>query len=479
MTLLSCSRDLNWIGCIDFGTAYSKFAMVRAVDREDLTREDIQALPISVSPDYRGRNEWLLPSVLFITDDHVLFGEEAERAAIRARGSVREPFSSPKQYLSTHDLAQYDAPLVKEIDPTGKFTARKLLRLFIAHILERAGAHAASRGLAWPVPLRLARPAWDKERAAAGEKLLRDLVINGFAIVDLIGAALSKGGGAPLKVALDSLAKAEEITQVAKQSNAISDNMFIAAQYGRVSVLEATAVAANATRKRGRRLVVVADIGGGTSDFGSFMTPVKGKKTIAEVKGSSQILREAGDFLDMQLLQMLLARAGYVSWHPAARGVSRTLMANGRSNKELLFNNGAITVEVNEKLVKVTLDEFLADPNVKEFVERLRTKFNQSLLKAKECAQENRSRQGLEPPIEVMITGGGHTLPMVQDFLKNPGLPGNYTPASPELLEEDQAFPFDGVRRQLAVAIGGAMKDLPTTRTVDVASAQAPAKAKV
>src|SRR5258706_12926763 len=134
MTLLNSARDLGWIGCIDFGTAFSKLAMVRAADREELTKDDIQPLKISIGPDYRGTNEYLLPSVLFLNNDALLFGEEASRAAIRAQDSIRRAFSSPKQYLSTFDLAQYDAPLPKEIDPTnGRFTARALLRLFMAH----------------------------------------------------------------------------------------------------------------------------------------------------------------------------------------------------------------------------------------------------------------------------------------------------------------------------------------------------------
>ena len=86
----------------------------------------------------------MLPSILFITENAILFGDQAEQEAIRAEGSVREAFSSPKQYLSTYDLAQYDALLTKEIDPTGQFTARKLLPLFIARLLERAGAHAVA-----------------------------------------------------------------------------------------------------------------------------------------------------------------------------------------------------------------------------------------------------------------------------------------------------------------------------------------------
>jgi molecular chaperone DnaK (HSP70) len=438
--------------------------MVRSIDREDLAKDDIQALPIAQGPDYAAANEWLLPSVLFITEDKVLFGEEAQRNAIRSHGSAREAFSSPKQYLSTHDYAQYDAYLPKEIDPTGQFTARKLLRLFIAHLLERAGAHAAASGLPWPVPLRLARPAWDRERAKAGERLLQDLVVTGFGLVDELGAALSAGGGLPHKKAHAALKKAEKPAGTNRDT-------FVLARNGSASVLEATAVAANSVRKRGRRVVVVADVGGGTSDFGSFMTPIKGQKTIAAVNGSSQILKEAGDYLDMQLLRLILDRAGYVPSHPAAGGASRQLLAEARSNKEKLFANGGLTVELGEEIFEIELKDFLGDKKVQDFAQRLRERFHKTLMSAQACAGANRSANGLTPPIEIMVTGGGHALPMVQDLLKNPGLPGLYTATAPQLLEDDEPFPFDGVRRQLAVAIGGAMRDLPSTRSIDVAQA--------
>jgi hypothetical protein len=461
MTLLNCARDLDWIGCIDFGTTFSKFAMARAADREELTREDVQPLPVSIGPDYRGANEYLLPSVVFVTEGKLLFGEEASRAAIRARDSVRAAFSSPKQYLSTFDLAQYDAPLPREIDPTGRFSPRMLLRLFMAHLLERAGAHAGSKRLPWPVPLRVARPAWNKDRAKAGEKLLQDLVTAGFTLAEHLGSALCKGGGLSHAEALKALKQAEKLTDQ-------SQEVFVLARNGSASVLEATAVATNSTRKRGRRLVVVADIGGGTSDFGSFMTPVRGQKTIAELKGSSQVLKEAGDYLDMQLRRELLVRAGYIPDDPAARGVATRLLAQARNNKETLFNEGALTIEVGEELVMITSDEFLNNEYVKGFSRRLRERFQNALLVAKACADDHRTPKGLTPPIEIMLTGGGHALPMVQDLLKHPGLPGIYAETSPEFLETEEKLEFDSSRRQLAVAIGGAMRDLPTVRTIQV-----------
>jgi molecular chaperone DnaK (HSP70) len=467
MTLLHCLRDTDWIGCVDFGTAYSKFAMVRAVDREELTKDDICPLAIGQAIGFANSREWLLPSVLYITEKNVLFGAEAESEALKALGSVREAFVSPKQYLSTYDLSDYDAPLPKEIDPTGKFTARKLLRLFMGHLLERAGAHAVSANLPWPVPLRVARPGWEPDRARVGERLLRDLVVNGFAIVDNVGPAISKSGGLELQAALSALDDADKESRRAEKDKTISPNMFKVGQYGRFSVPEATAAASNSNRARGRRVVVVADIGGGTSDFGSFMTPVSGQRTIAEVAGSSKILKEAGDFLDMQLVRFILAEAGYLEDHHASRGPSKRLTRQGRQNKETLFTQGALAVEINDRIIKVTLAKFLTRQEVEEFAQRLMDRFKHSLLEAKQCAQNNRSRGGFEPPIEIMLTGGGHSLPMVRALLENHGLPGLYTPRSPELLEEEHAFAFDTIRPQLAVAIGGAVKDLPTTRRLD------------
>ena len=326
MARQSKRRGADWIGCIDFGTALSKFAMVKAVDREDIAPATIRPLAIAQGSSQQARNAFLLPSVIYVTDDQILFGQEAENAAIRDEASGRRAFVSPKQYLSTFDLDQIDGLLPKDIDPTGKLTPRKLLQLFLAYLLERAGNEAEKYELPWPAPLRVARPAWSAERAEAGEALLKDLVKSGFALADMLGPILTAPGGLSQRQALAALKKL-------KPSAASDVEIFQPSMDGNVSVREATAVASGSIRDNGRRVVVVVDIGGGTSDFGAFATGLAWRNVIAEIEGSAAVLTEAGDHLDMLLRAFILRKAGLSADHPAGAGAARRLLIFGQAEQ--------------------------------------------------------------------------------------------------------------------------------------------------
>ena len=376
MSVLTASRDPNWIACVDFGTALSKLVMVESVDRADLRPGHVKPLAVAARPEFKPRNPYLLPSVIFISDAAVLFGQEAEEAAIRAERTGRQAFTSPKQYLSTHDTEELDHALPKEIDPTAKFTARNLLKLFLAHMLERAGNDAKQQGLPWPVLLRVARPAWDDKRAQVGERTLKELVRDAFALVDKLGAKLASKGGVPHKVALSAL-KSLSIGAATDD-----DKIFKLDARGRASVLEATAVASGTVRDTGRRVIAVADIGGGTSDFGAFITGLPGRDVLGEIDGSSFVLREAGDHLDMLLTRHILNQAGIDPDDPAGRGAARRLRSLQRANKEALFADGILRVRLGDDVQTVTKEDFLIDPKVKAFGQRLRKAFHGALTAA-------------------------------------------------------------------------------------------------
>jgi len=193
--MLAAPRNRDWIGCIDFGTAMSKAAVVRRKPRTELTSADVKPLAIGARDGLRSRNNLLLPSVIYVDDKEILFGEEAEDAARRGERRGRRAFVSPKQYLSVGDPQALDDMLDQHMDPTGNYSARKLLALFLAHLLVRAGRASAIARVPWPVPLRIARPAWDEKRAKIGELALRSLVLQAFATVDKLGDQLSAANG--------------------------------------------------------------------------------------------------------------------------------------------------------------------------------------------------------------------------------------------------------------------------------------------
>jgi molecular chaperone DnaK (HSP70) len=456
MSLLDSPRDKSWIGCIDFGTALSKVALIKRKATSRLAAGDIVPLAIGARAGVASQNVFLLPSLVYVGDDGVLFGDEAHRAALRGERTGRQPFSSPKQYLSTEELECLDEKLPADVDPTGHYTPRDLLILFLAHLLVQARAAAAIAKVPWPVPLRLARPAWDRARAEAGERTLRKLLLSAFAIADILGDSLSRQGGLPHADAGKALA------EIATRKLADTDchDVFAPTEGSlHATVLEATAVAAGLVRRTGRRVIVVADIGAGTSDFGTFMTGLAGHNVVGEIPAGSHILREAGDHIDMLMTRQVLDQAGIDP--NAGRAAAARLRLRQRANKEILFNEGAVSVELNDDVRTLKLDEFLQNRRVQEFTGRLRAKFSAALKTAVDCARQYSPRRDRPVPIEIILTGGGHSLPMVTDLVANPPLSWTYMTHLRDLSHLPSNPDLQAVSRQLAVAIGGAVQDVP------------------
>jgi molecular chaperone DnaK (HSP70) len=432
--------------------------LLRRKARTQLANSDIVPLAIGLREGAGSKNPYLLPSVVYVTEQGVLFGEEAQTAALRG-GTGRQAFASPKQYLSTDQPEALDERLDPTVDVTGKYTPRELLALFLAHLLVQVGRVAPAAGVPWPVPLRIARPAWQPRRAKIGEATLQSLVLQAFAIADILRDQLSALKGLSHK---DSRSALSTVMANDRFRDAKAFPGVFELSSGTASVLEATAVAAGSIRETGRRIVAVADIGGGTSDFGAFMTGLPGREVLAEIKGSSQILRQAGDHLDMLLTLHILDKAGIDREDPAGRGPARRLRAKQRDTKEALFADGVVKVEIGDDTRTVTLKDFMADTRVQEFVQRLRSKFLGALKTAVECAQKNPQPDGYRAtPVEILLTGGGHALPMVRELVTNPPMEWIFLDAAPELATGPIDENLKVVRRQLAVAIGGALRDLP------------------
>jgi molecular chaperone DnaK (HSP70) len=460
MSLLAIRRDGNWIGCIDFGTALSKAALVKRMSTSRLRERDIIPLTVGSTNGVPSSTPFLLPSLVYVTEDAILFGEKARQAALRGERQGRQAFSSPKQYLSTQEPECLDEALEIEIDPTGSYTPRGLLILFLAYLLLQAQAAAIRANAPWPVPLRIARPAWDRLRAEGGEKTLKGLLLCAFAVIDHLGDKLAAPNGLQHDLARPLLAAVID-RNLDGEFDEFEQVFELAPSTHSASILEATAVAAGLVRRTGRRVIVVADIGAGTSDFGAFMTGLAGNNVVGEIPESSQILREAGDHIDMLLTRSILDQAGIDPHDPAGKGAAARMRARQRAYKEALFNEGSLTVDLNDDIRTITQQEFLADHRVQDFSRRLQAKFSSTLEVAIDCARHHSPRYGPQTPIEIILTGGGNSLPMVQNLATDPPLAWRYVAANRELTALANVPGVRAIERQLAVAIGGAVQHIP------------------
>lgn len=453
MARLNAERDGRWIGCLDFGTSYSKFAMVRAEDREDLEDGDVR--PLFIGDLESASRGLLLPSTLFLTPEHVLFGDEAQRAAVQAAAQGRHAFQAPKQYLSTHELDQINSQLPIDIDPTGRYTPRKLIVLYLTFLLLKAEASAHEFGIPWPPKLRVARPAWDEKRAKAGEALLQEMVRDAFVLADALSDKLSPDG-----MSHSDITEAFGLLDWAGAGWNNWQSIFHLDRSGGASVLEATAVAAASISPRGpRRVVVVADIGGGTSDFAAFMTGLPGNNVVAEVPESAGVLRRAGDHIDMLLRSFILKEAAYLEDDTAAAATVMRLRLRQRQLKEDLFREGHIAVELVDELVEISLSDFERFQPVEKFASDLRSVFQKTLGIAVDIARN--FLPGAQLPVEIMLTGGGNSLPMVRRLADSPGIAWSVESVDPEVVGTSEDPDLARLAPQLAVAIGGAVLDLP------------------
>ena len=459
MSLLDASRDRNWIGCIDFGTALSKVALIRRKATSRLGAGDIFPLAVGSREEIAAQSQYLLPSLVFVAEDRLLFGSDAQNAALRGERAGRQAFSSPKQYLSTHELDALEETLASDIDPTGHYTPRALLTLFLAYLLLQAQDAAKLAKVPWPVPLRVARPAWDRARAEAGERTLKSLILSAFTVADRLGESLSRSGGVAHADARKALAHGAVANAINLDRHRSVFEMESGS--GKATILEATAVAAGLVRRAGRRVIVVADIGAGTSDFGTFMTGLPGHNVVGEIPAGSQVLREAGDHIDMLMTRHILDQAGIDPNDPAGRGAASRLRVRQRANKEVLFNDGEVSVELNDDVRTIKLQEFLANRRVQEFSERLRSKFSAALEIGIECAKQYSPRRDRPVPVEIILTGGGYSLPMVADLAANPPIPWTYATSLRNISNLPSNPDLQAVGRQLAVAVGGAVDEIP------------------
>ena len=466
LSLLTTKPDPNWLACVDFGTALSKICIVRRHKPGTTSTHHIRPLEIGLQVGGQ-RSSLLAPSTLYIVQDRIYFGDQALEKHAQHGDPSRQCFQSPKQVLSEMAAGALDTPPPASQDPKQSFKRSELMALLLAQLVWRAHGAAQKVSMGTLPKLRFARPAWQSEHASCGEEQLLKLFARAFAIASTLRERLVDADG------LDSAYARQVLNQVKDDTNLlpllmrrveVEDDVQDCIDRGFVP--EATAVAAAAIRpdKRKRRVLVVVDVGAGTSDFGAFITvPGDGSGRISELQRARRVVLRGGNFIDEQVVAFLKDKAGLVEGMPSAIGPLARLRREATRIKEDLFAFEEVDEELgNGQFVSARLAELLEREPIKSFGNELWEKFMATLTVATEF-----TRGLTNPPhsIEVILTGGGKGLPMVQDLINRAQRQSNYpvtlTDTTPIWIADtnwSQLFP------QLAVAIGGAMPNMPEQR---------------
>jgi molecular chaperone HscA len=437
--------------CIDFGTAFSKVCVIGNDDR--------YVKPLRIGELAKHDNPLLVPSSVLVHEGRLYFGPDAIRRSQAQQISHRR-IDALKQYLSKEEVTDIDTrPLEAEFaDAPNWLTKGAVLRLYCSYLTglaEAAASHLSLGFSAAQLPRRFARPAWDEQRGAAAEQFMRRMLADCRVVADLLKGRWTDG--IELEHARAVLDAVRERPEDSYEPSVVLG-----------SVLEATA-AANAVTGgfeefEGRSLLAVVDVGAGTTDFGVFALR-RGKDDemrVWELARGSQVLRQAGDTLDDVLASMIQAKVGAKPGSDIERRSKAKIHNERRFLKEQLFAVGEAVHRTDEdEEVRITLQEFIGEPQVKRFSEELGRKFQESLS----AVNADNVRESAGRVVNVVLTGGGANLPMVRSLLEpTSGRPPckEFRVDETDLLAIDRELP--AVFPQMAVALGGAMEFVPEQR---------------
>ena len=431
--------------CVDFGTSFSKaFASVGEHQPEPVD------LPI-------GDTETRLttPSELFIDNGTLYFGATAHKRWDDIEAPAERLIDSIKQFITLNSdvtkLGERRMPETK--DPSGQFSQRDVLLLYLAHLMTLVERALKERNLPINTRRRFTHPAWEGNSQPQNEREMRHLMAQ--AILLSRSAAAEFASDMPTKTArslLDQLATIEE---------GLVPNALIGEP-----VREATAAGAGAllaTREGQREAYLVLDIGAGTTDVAGFYcvnNPQNDRPRVFELSPAADAKNMAGNALDGALQRLVMTKSSLSDGSTEHTRAVFELRRQLRAYKETLFRTETVVIELaTDELITVSLDEFLRFPPVMKLNEAIKTMVAGSA--AILAGDQNR--------IKLVPTGGGANLPIVQEL----GAEGVRFGDKNIRLELAEAMPQDVRTRhpewsdpypQIAVALGGSLPYLPDQR---------------
>ena len=166
--------------CIDFGTSFSKAFACKGDD----PLKTPELIDITLSQNAQGSEKYLLPSELLIHDGKIHFGRSARRLFEELAAEQDMLIDNPKQFMTlTKDVSNlFKRVLSDKKDPTGLFSERDALVLYLSHLIRMVDASLQNLHIVTPLLTRYTHPAWAKEVATDNAQAMKRIVAEAMAL---------------------------------------------------------------------------------------------------------------------------------------------------------------------------------------------------------------------------------------------------------------------------------------------------------
>ena len=445
--------------CLDFGTAKSKaFA---ASDDEDEPK--LSPLPVGKADEDLDGSVHEVSSSVWIDDNGLLFvGSEAIKRGMvygDLSRTTRRRLDSLKQEISQvrpeDGAAQLGRKLPTEVDPTSTLTYSDVITFYLAYLTDLATTALADLLGTRYVRRRFTVPWWTPEqRRWAGDWLAKSLM-RAQLLADTFHGKWREGIHVDV-IKCSLVHAATHDGQLTWMLAAESTN----------GILEALAAASARlwNDKSAREVMLVVDVGAGTTDLSLFWVVQRNGEfhRAWPVMPCGTAIRQAGDTLDGLLVSEVLRKAGLGADTTLQKRVSDSLYRGSvRRLKETLFETGQITENlVSDHTVRLTREEFMNSDGIKRFENRIAEEIQKLLDGVHETWGEAAGNRG----ITLVLTGGGCRLPMIRGLKDKQWRLGNrvvacrLAPDVPDGVAERFSAEFIREYPKLAVAMGGAVR---------------------
>lgn len=354
--------------CLDFGTAMSKATLVQ--DDDDNESEEIHVLRLGVPGDQEEISEVMLISSVFIDNEgNLWFGNDAvKRSMVEGENGARQRLDNIKRSLSE---GGWDDIVDEPFNPTDVGVTYG--DMVLAYLMFMTWAvNSCLKELDYPLnlPRRFAMPCLTGERKRKAVRRLKQLVGESQVLADTFNIKLKDRN--PISVS-DFMVAVKSL----RANHGDRDYPFVAEE-----ITEPLGVAGSMMSWKWEKpvdaLIMVVDVGAGTSDISLYrihFNPESGNDVAIEVRDSSRVLTEAGNYLDSALIELIIKKSGITSDDQLGVNVRGQLELEIRERKETLFTEQSVYISLMNGIgVDVNLEEFLELEAVQSFSTNLRNK---------------------------------------------------------------------------------------------------------